>query len=184
MGKEERTQKNTTNKSAPPHEYYENRQNQTTDYRLKTPDYYCTPLLSTINTVLAPSSRAMRITATTSSTETVLSALIAIVALTLSFMTIGRRVALSSSIGTTLPFTMYRSFVLMFTTTFCFVLVSPFPFGVESLITFGLARVAAMRKNIRRIKRISFRGPVWTSACDFNFLRIFIHDSDANFMAD
>jgi len=39
-------------------------------------------------------------------------------------------------------------------------LVSLFALGCVSLITFGLARVAAIKKNNKRMNKISFNGPV------------------------
>ena len=45
---------------------------------------------------------------------------------------------------------------------------------VTGNITFGLASVDTIRKNNNRINNISFRAPVCTSACAFNFLLTFI----------
>src|SRR5271170_1756359 len=65
----------------------------------------------------------------------------------------------------------------MDTTTVCLALVSLFDLGWESLTTLGLAKVETIRKNNRRMKRISFSGPVCTSPSSLClFLRFILID--------
>ena len=51
----------------------------------------------------------------------------------------------------------------MVTTTVCLALVSLEAFGLETLITLGLASVDTIKKNNNNINNISFNAPVCTS---------------------
>src|SRR5690606_28019085 len=56
----------------------------------------------------------------------------------------------------------------------CFDFVSLLPFGADTLITLGLARVDTIRKKSRRMNKISFNASVCTLAPSLNFFLRFI----------
>jgi hypothetical protein len=51
----------------------------------------------------------------------------------------------------------------MVTTTVCLAFVSLADFGLDTLITFGFAKVDTIKKNNKRMNKISFNAPVCTS---------------------
>src|SRR6185437_14105799 len=60
-------------------------------------------------------------------------------------------------------------FLLMLTITLCLALVSLVALGLFILITLGFAIVEMMRKKNISINKISFKGPVSTSAFSFTY---------------